>query len=251
MHWRRLRYVVPGSLIALLGMVAGQETPTPSSLRPVPRTEGAVERQTEVVRRVKDAKGPIPVVFLGDSITQGWEGNGKERWDALFAPMGALNIGVSGDRTEHVLWRLQEAPLTPLDPKAIVLMIGTNNLGHGSSNAEETLLGVERIVETLRTQCPAATVVVCGIFPRGNRFNPMRGDICQINQVLTKLAGERVVVLDFGHRFVDELGVISPELMPDYLHLSPAGYAIWADEILPTLRRLNPAPAAPTATPDR
>lgn len=228
----------PASIIALLGMMAGQDAPKPSSIVPAPRTDGAVDRQTEVVRRVKDAKGPVSVVFVGDSITQGWEGAGKERWDAVIAPLNAINIGVSGDRTEHVLWRLNEAPLTPLAPKAIVLMIGTNNLGHGSSNAEETLLGVRSVIETLRTQCPEATVVVCGIFPRGERFNAMRGDILQINQVLGKLAGDHVVVRDFGQRFLKDDGSISSEIMPDFLHLSPAGYAIWADEMTPLLSRL-------------
>ncbi len=249
MRLRRLLYLVPSSLIALLGLVAGQDVKPPSSITPVPRTDGAVERQTEVVRRVKEAKGPVGVVFVGDSITQGWEGAGKERWDASIAPLGAVNIGVSGDRTEHVLWRLKEAPLTPLAPKAIVLMIGTNNLGHGSSNAEETLQGVRAVIDTLKTQCPTSTVVVCGIFPRGERFNPMRGDICQINQVLATLAGEHVIVHDFGHRFVRGDGTISAEIMPDFLHLSPAGYAVWADEILPIITPLLAPSRAPTSAP--
>jgi lysophospholipase L1-like esterase len=211
---------------------------TPSSIVRVPRTDGAAERQTETLRRVLDAKEPASVVFLGDSITQGWEGAGKSTWDASIAPLKAVNLGVSGDRTEHVLWRLAAAPLKMLQPKAIVVMIGTNNLGHGSSNAEETLLGVRTIVDTIRSQCPTATILLCGIFPRGERFNPMRGDICQINQALQRLAGDRVVVADFGHRFLRDDGSISTDIMPDHLHLSPAGYAIWAEETLPILKRL-------------
>ncbi len=249
---RRLLLACPliAAPLILLGLAAPQgatQTATtgegPTSVRPVPRTEGAVERQTEVLRRVREAAGPAHLVFVGDSITQGWEGNGRERWEADFAPYNAMNLGVSGDRTEHVLWRLREAPLTPLAPKAIVLLIGTNNLGHGSSNAEETLLGVRRVIETLRAQCPDATVVVCGILPRGNRFNAMRGDICQINQVLARLDDARTIVVDFGERFVAIDGSIPTELMPDYLHLSPAGYGVWADAILPILRPLLPSPA--------
>jgi lysophospholipase L1-like esterase len=256
---RRLRSLLAYPAIAapllLLGIAGPQSPPQaaaagegPTSVRPVPRTEGAVERQGEVLRRVREARGTADLVFVGDSITQGWEGNGRERWETDFAPYGAINLGVSGDRTEHVLWRLREAPLTPLAPKAVVLLIGTNNLGHGSSNAEETLLGIRRVIETLRGQCPDATIVVCGILPRGNRFNAMRGDICQINQVLARLDDARTIVVDFGERFVAIDGSIPVELMPDYLHLSPAGYGVWADAILPVLRPLLPSPSAAPST---
>lgn len=211
--------------------------PPPISIVPAPRTDGAVDRQSEVVRRVREAKGGERIIFLGDSITQGWEGAGKDVWQKSIGPLGALNIGVSGDRTEHVLWRLKEAPLTSLAPKAIVVMIGTNNLGHGSSNAEETLLGVQTIVSTLRTQCPNATILLCGIFPRGDRFNAMRGDICQINQALRRMASDHVTFLDFGHRFLKDDGTIGTDLMPDHLHLSPSAYAIWAEEVMPSITK--------------
>jgi lysophospholipase L1-like esterase len=254
---RLLAFPVIAAPLVLLGVAGPQSAPPtaargegPTSVRPVPRTEGAVERQGEVLRRVREASGPVDLIFVGDSITQGWEGNGRSRWDADFAPLGAMNLGVGGDRTEHVLWRLQEAPLTPLAPKAVVLLIGTNNLGHGSSNAEETLLGVRRVIETLRDQCPQATIVVCGILPRGNRFNAMRGDICQINQVLDRLDDGRTIVVDFGERFVAIDGAIPVELMPDYLHLSPAGYGIWADAILPVIRPLLPTPSPAPSNPE-
>ncbi len=259
-HPFRSRAAVATSLLAVAALATGllglaplatapaqaqEATPKPPvSTVPVPRTDGAADRQTEVLRRVREAKGPASVVFVGDSITQGWEGAGKVAWDRAFAPLGAINIGVSGDRTEHVLWRLAEAPLTALDPKAIVVMIGTNNLGHGSSNAEETLLGVQAIVSTLHTQCPSARIVLCGIFPRGERFNAMRGDVCQINQALQRLAGDAVIVRDFGHRFLKDDGSISTDIMPDHLHLSQAGYAIWAEEMLPLLTRITNAGGA-------
>lgn len=252
---RRPRAAFAASLLALASLSGGllgfaqapapaappaapQAPAAPVSVTPVPRTDGSVGRQTEVLNRIREAKGPAPVVFLGDSITQGWEGAGKAAWDRDFAPLGAVNIGVGGDRTEHVLWRLHEAPLTKLAPKAIVLMIGTNNLGHGSSNAEQTLLGVRTIVSTLREQCPQATVILCGIFPRGERFNAMRGDICQINQALLRLAGDHVVVRDFGHRFIKDDGSIGEDMMPDRLHLSPAAYDIWSKEVLPIVTTL-------------
>ena len=202
---------------------------------PAPRSEAGIQsRQDECVRRAKETKS-APVVFVGDSITQAWEGGGKESWQKEFAPMGALNLGVSGDRTEHVLWRLQQAPITHLEPKAIVLLIGTNNLGHGTSNAEQTLAGVQKVIATLREQAPKATLIVCEIFPRGERINAMRGDIAQVNQVLRGMADERTKVLGFSDQWVRTDGTISRDIMPDFLHLSKTGYGQWAAALKPAL----------------
>jgi lysophospholipase L1-like esterase len=212
------------------------ESPRNPATTPTPRTDAAIlARQAEVLRRAREAPAS-PVVFLGDSITQGFEGAGQAAWDRHLAPLGALNLGVSGDRTEHVLWRLEQASLARLEPKAIVLLIGTNNLGHGTSTAEQTLEGLHRILATLRAQAPDAVVVALEIFPRGERFNAMRGDIAQINQVLRTQRGERVRVLSIGDRWVRRDGGIARESMPDFLHLSEAAYEEWAAELAPVLR---------------
>ncbi len=211
----------------------------PVSVVPAPRTdEGGAQRQSEVLRRVREAQ-TASVVFLGDSITQGWESDGANVWKERIASLGALQIGASGDRTEHVLWRLAEAPLTKLEPRAIVLMIGTNNLGHGSSNAEQTLLGIRRVVAVLREQCPRATLLLVDVFPRGERMNPMRGDIAQINQCLARLDdGAHVRFVRVGDRFVEDDGSIKKETMPDFLHLSEAGYRTWGETIVPEITRV-------------
>src|SRR5262249_11816636 len=146
----------------------------PSSLVPAAREDkGAIERQGELLRRVRES-APTRILFMGDSITQGWEETGKDVWQRCIAPLGALDLGNSGDRTEHVLWRLQQAPLTRLRPEHVVLLIGTNNLGHHKNNAAETLAGVEAVARLLASQCPQATVHVLEIFPRGQRFDAMR-----------------------------------------------------------------------------
>jgi lysophospholipase L1-like esterase len=209
----------------------------PSSVVPVARTDGGIlPRQEECLRRAREAAG-AKVVFVGDSITQGWEGAGAVVWKQAFEPLGALDLGVSGDRTEHVLWRLAQAPLTRLQPRAVVLMIGTNNLGHGSSDAAATLLGIQRVVSVLREQCPKARLLVLDVFPRGERFNPMRGDIAQINQALARLDdGAQVRFLRVGDRFVEPDGSIRAEIMPDFLHLSEQGYRMWAEALRPHLQ---------------
>lgn len=214
------------------------EAPRNPATTPVPRTDaGILPRQDEVLRRAKEAPA-APVVFIGDSITQGFEGAGKAAWDRHFAPLGALNLGVSGDRTEHVLWRLQQASIARLEPKAIVLLIGTNNLGHGTANGEQTLEGLLEVVATLRAQAPKAVVVALEIFPRGERFNAMRGEIAQLNQALRGLRGEGVRVLSIGDRWVRRDGSIARESMPDFLHLSEAAYGEWGAELEPVLREI-------------
>lgn len=220
----------------------------PSSLRPVPRDNaGAIKRQDECVRRATESE-PCRVLFVGDSITQGWEGAGREVWAKSIAPLGALNLGNSGDRTEHVLWRLEQALLTRLKPEHIVLLIGTNNLGHGTSNAAETFAGIAEVASRLHEQCPDADIHILDIFPRGEAFNAMRGDICQINQALRAWAADRNAAATadggtprfhthaLGDRFVTADGTIPKAIMPDFLHLSPKGYEMWAEAIVPTLQ---------------
>ena len=219
---------------------AAQDAHKPSSLVPAPRTDDwAVKREAECIRRATESE-PAHVVFVGDSITQSWEDPGKAAWAKHIAPLGALNLGNSGDRTENVLWRLDKAPLGRLKPKHIVLLIGTNNLGHGTSNATETLEGVKAVASKLAEQCPDATVHILEIFPRGERFNAMRGDICQINQALRAWVagqtGSRLAIHAVGDRFMGTDGSISKEIMPDALHLTPKGYEMWAEALAPLLR---------------
>lgn len=229
------------SLVALLGLgFAPQDAKKPSSLVPAPRTDdGSIKREAECIKRATES-GPVDVVFVGDSITQAWEGPGKAAWDKHIAPLGALNLGNSGDRTENVLWRLEKAPLTRLKAKHVVLLIGTNNLGHGTSNAQETLDGVKAVVTMLADQCAEANIHILEIFPRGERFNNMRGDICQINQALRAWVagqkGARLMVHPIGDKFLSADGSISKDLMPDFLHLTPAGYEIWASSVAPLLK---------------
>ncbi|MEY3141748.1 MAG: hypothetical protein RLY21_241 [Planctomycetota bacterium] len=207
----------------------------PSSLVPAPRTdEWAIAREKECIRRAKESK-PAKVVFVGDSITQAWEDPGKSAWETHIAPLGAINLGNSGDRTENVLYRLAQAPLTRLEAEHVFLLIGTNNLGHGTSNAAETLAGVQAVAEMLAAQCPKATIHIIEIFPRGEGFNAMRGDILQINQALRAWVAQRGAPFTshaIGDAFMSPDGTISKNLMPDHLHLTPKAYDMWAQAVV-------------------
>ncbi len=228
------------AFLFVLGSLTQQDVPPKpanTALVAAPRTEpGILARQAECLRRARET-AQADVVFLGDSITQAWDDTGLAVWNERFAPLGAVNLGVSGDRTEHVLWRLEQAPITRLAPKVVVLLIGTNNLGHGTHNGEQTLEGVQRVIAVLREQAPQARVLVHEIFPRGERFNPMRGEIAQINQALRSAqsaGGYRTLAI--GDAWVRADGSIDAADMPDFLHLSPAGYAHWGAALEPVLR---------------
>ena len=214
------------------------------ALIPVPRTGGITNRQTLVLERAKAAPGDYDIEFIGDSITQGWEFVGKNVWNEFYGNRKVINMGVSGDRTEHVLWRLEQGQLDGIKAKVAVVMIGTNNSGKNKDGTDaytdsDILEGVIAIVNQIRTRQPDTKILLLGIFPRGRGFNPQRGRLLEINQVLAKLDdGKNIFYLDFGSQYVESDGSISKSIMPDALHPNEAGYKIWANAIEPKLKEL-------------
>jgi arylsulfatase A-like enzyme/lysophospholipase L1-like esterase len=188
----------------------------------------------------KEAKA-AKIVFLGDSITQAWEGPGKKAWEENFVPLGALNWGYSGDRTEHLIWRLQNGNIQRINPKAAVILIGTNNTGHDQRPAEETVLGIKTVLDDLAWKWPDTKIILMSVFPRGpDKENPLRKINAEINEQAEKLAdGERVHFLDINDKFLDEKGNLSKDIFPDLLHLSPAAYETWAAALVPKLKELG------------
>jgi lysophospholipase L1-like esterase len=206
---------------------------------PAPRTGKAHERFLELNKRVKEAGDKARLLFVGDSITQGWEGAGKNVWAKYYGRRDALNIGISGDRTEHVLWRLENGNIEGLKPKVAVLLIGVNNIPDESNSAGDVLAGVTAVVRKLRSSLPETKILALGIFPFRPDFDPARGRALQVNQALYHLAdGEHVFFLDFGQQLIEPNGKISKSIMPDFLHPNEAGYKIWAKAIEPKLAEL-------------
>jgi lysophospholipase L1-like esterase len=204
-----------------------------SATEPVPRNDaGWKNRQKLLNERAAEAGGKAQIIFIGDSITEAWEGPGKEVWEQYYARRNAVNLGISGDRTQHVLWRLDHGNIDGLKPKAAVIMIGTNNSNGEDNTPGQIVDGVRAIVKKLRDKLPDTKVLLVAIFPRSENFAPQRGKILQVNQVLRRMADNKDIFwIDFGHRFVDDEGLIPVELMPDYLHLTRRGYEIWAQAI--------------------
>jgi lysophospholipase L1-like esterase len=225
--------IVGWSLIVAWGTLSSlargaDETPNPA-ITPVPRTGAWVSRHEGINSAAK--LGSTKLLFLGDSITQGWETKGEidAIWQKYYAPRGALNAGISGDRTQHVLWRLDHGNIDAIKPRLAVLMIGTNNSAHNS--AEQIAEGIKAIVTKLRTKLPETKILVLAIFPRGpNANDPLRKVVQGTNAIVQKLADDKTVFyLDIGEKFLQPDGELSKEIMPDFLHLSPKGYQIWAD----------------------
>lgn len=192
-------------------------------------------------------QGGVDILFLGDSITEGWRRAGSNVWNRHFAPQRAAAFGISGDRTQHLLWRLQHGELDGLQPKVVVLLIGTNNTGKERDSdvprntTEEAIAGVTAVVHTLREKLPHSRVLLLALFPRGDPDDPQRAQVAEVNRGLAQLHdGKGVHFLDLGRHFVGADGVISPEIMPDKLHLSEKGYELWAEHLHEPLRRLLP-----------
>jgi len=183
--------------------------------------------------------GHSDVVFLGDSITQGWEDTGEQIWDSEIAPYRASNFGFSGDRTDHVLWRLQNGEIFGMKPKVVVVMIGTNNLTFGE-NPEQTAAGVRTVVQRLQEGLPTSKILLLGIFPRGEKpDDAYRQRVAQTNELLKGSADGKVVVYsDISSAFISSDGTLATTLFPDGLHPSEDGYRIWAHTIEPELNAL-------------
>jgi lysophospholipase L1-like esterase len=211
-----------------------------TAVKPADRSKdkGWVKLHESFLERAK--KGDVDVLFLGDSITQGWGGKDpKEVWDKSFGSLKPANFGIGGDQTQHVLWRITEGKeLDGIQPKAVVLMIGTNNTGGHS--AEQIAEGVTAIVKELNAQRPKTKVLLLGIFPRSPKpTDAVRDKIKQTNERIAKLDdGKQVFYLDIGAKFLDKDGNLQKDIMPDFLHLSKQGYQIWADAITPKLKEL-------------
>jgi len=208
-------------------------------VQPESRMQEGWWKERYQAKRKQAQETPADWLFLGDSITQGWEGAGQKVFQKYFGDAQVLNFGFSGDRTEHLLWRLKDNGLANQQPKGAVLMIGTNNTGHKMQDPREVAEGIEEIVNTMEWLMPNTKVLLLGVFPRGAAAaDPQRANNRAINELIQSLHdGERVFYLDLSDQFLDGDGSLSPDVMPDYLHLSEEGYRRWAEGIMPTLRQ--------------
>lgn len=215
----------------IAGAAAEDNGNSNSAVQPRPNEEAWwTERQQQVNERV--AEGNVDLVFVGDSITHGWEGAGKPVWDKYYGGRNAVNLGFSGDRTEQVLWRLDNGNVAGIRPKLAVVMIGTNNFR--TNTAEEIGAGVTAVVERLREKLPDTKVLLLAIFPRNETPDEVREKLQKASEIASKTAEDPMVrYLDINAAFLDDDGTLPKEVMPDLLHPVEPGYELWAEMIEP------------------
>jgi lysophospholipase L1-like esterase len=179
-------------------------------------------------------EAPIGVLFLGDSITEGWMNGGAKVWREHYWKYEPADFGIGGDGTQHVLWRIANGELNGISPKVVVLMIGTNN---HNNPVDEIAAADTRIVEQIHEKLPETKVLLLAIFPRGEQpTDPLRDKLKAVNAQLAKLDdGNKTRYLDIGEKFLEPDGKIAKAVMNDFLHPTAKGYEIWADAMQPLL----------------
>jgi beta-glucosidase len=206
-------------------------------------------RHAQVLERV--AKGNVGLIFIGDSITHRWETIGSNVWKQYYEPRNAANLGFGGDRTEHVLWRLQNGEIDGISPKLAVLLIGTNNTSHKDS-ADQIADGIKAICAELRRRLPETKILMLSIFPRGgsvaSRKDKSQKSVAmnsywnknnRASQMASELADNKTIFfLDINRAFLNEDGALGRDVMPDLIHPGEEGYQRWAEAMEPTIKKL-------------
>jgi len=215
-----------------------------STTTPVSRSSKFwTDRQDEINAAVKANAGNVDLLFVGDSITHCWDvqvipkiSSGKVVWDQYYEPRKALNTGLAGDGTEHVLWRLDHGNVDGISPKLAVVMIGTNN---SPRTAQEIGDGIVAVVNKLREKLPKTKVLLLAIFPRSEKPDELREKLAEASRLASRVAdGNWVHYLDIGDAFLDDDGTLPAEIMPDYLHPNEKGYRIWAEAMESKIKEL-------------
>jgi lysophospholipase L1-like esterase len=219
--------------------------PTNTAIIPTPRTgQGAsswMKRHQAFVEQAK--QGGVDLLFMGDSITDFWRRPppryGSNVWNQFYVPRNAANFGISGDRTEHVLWRIENGELDGIKPKVTVLMIGTNN--GRTAEPDQTAGAIKLIIEQFHVKLPDTKILLLGVFPR-NRTNDIPAEIAappKINAIISHYDnGSTVRYLNINDKLVGADGMVPADIMPDFLHPNAHGYQIWADAMEPLLTQM-------------
>ena len=219
-----------------------QPTPPPgtnSAIFPVPRLDWI----GHFLKNIDNTRGKqIDLIFDGDSITDFWQGRGKDVWAQHYGGLKATDFGISGDQVQHVLWRIENGQLEGLNPKLVVLMIGTNKMPGTAYTSAQIAEGIKVLVMEYKKRCPSAHILLLGIFPRAeSTTDPLRAKIAETNQEIAKLDdGQTVTYLNFNDKLLQPDGTLSRDIMPDLLHPSVKGYEIWADAIQPVVDKYCP-----------
>jgi len=247
---KTLRRLLPGLLgLALVSITCAQDTATAPDMTAGPAPKGKpwepgwgfwpkvpqAWQQTHQSMLKRRDKGGIEILFLGDSITAGWGGAGKEPWAEQFEPLKAANFGIGGDTTRQTLWRIGQGELDGLKPKTVVLMIGVNNIFQNNGTDEEIAKGVEEVIKQVQAKTPDSTIILQSVLPlKAEAFDKR---VQAVNLLIQKLAKGKVQWLDLTPTFRGADGKGIEELyVADGTHLGPKGYEAWAKVLAPLLK---------------
>jgi len=201
-----------------------------------PRDAGWIKHHEQLVNQTVAHKDDIKIVFFGDSITAGWAGNGKEIWAKYYTPRHAYNYGIGGDRTEHLIYRIENKEFDGVKARVVVLKIGTNNLG--ANTVEDIAHGIKEVINQLFVKMPATKVLLLGIIPRNGEA--LETKVQSINTLISKYADDKkVFYLDMSPEFQDSPGKEKAGLYVDTVHLTKEGYQVWYDTMEPLLKKLD------------
>jgi beta-glucosidase len=202
------------------------------------------KEKLDELRQLVGAGHSPQLVFIGDSITEGWAKSGKEVWQRHYSAYHPLNLGYGGDLTENVLWRLQHGEIDGINPKAVVLMIGTNNTGHRGEDPETTAAGIKHLIGEIRQRLPASKVLLLAVFPRDEKPGGFARKINdRVNAIIAHYADDKdVFFLNINAALSQADGSLSKEVMPDFLHPNEKGYVIWQRAMAPLLNKLLTSP---------
>lgn len=234
-----LSATIPTLFLLALGFFAAhaQElestTPVPGKTNGEKWWNGNYER---INTDLKSAGEKIDVCFVGDSITARWRGS--ENWTKHWGGYKAVNMGIGGDSTQIVLWRLQNGQLDGYKAKVFVVMIGTNNLWGKQAKPEDAAAGVKAILDLIQAKQPQAKILLMSLLPTGEKPNPGRDLRAAVNGIISKYAVGSITYMDIYAKYLQPDGTISKEDMGDFLHLAPKGYDIWADSISAKVKEL-------------
>jgi len=225
------------------GLIAQRLAAPSRALTPVANEAkpGWVARHEQKRSEAAEQGEKVNWVFLGDSITQAWESLGKDAFQHYFSALNVLNLGFDGDRTEHILWRINNGALDGLSPKGVLLLVGTNNTSHFFDAPEDTATAIAVIADAIHKKVPNAKVVIHAILPSGRRNeDKKRQRNHQVNRMIRWLRQRPYIEwLDLSPLFVDQDGVIPESVMADALHPNEAQYSVWAESLAPVLAKVT------------
>ena len=192
-----------------------------------------LDRHADKISEGNAVTRDFDIIFVGDSIVHAWETDGELAWNHYFANHTVLNLGFAGDRTEHLLWRLENGEIDKLKTDYVVVLIGTNNAGHRHDTPQDIAIGINAILACIRRKLPACTIILTAIFPRSrNQHKRMRKTVDATNVIIQEYANTNSIVwFDINHHFLDQQAILHESVMPDLLHPNAAQYELWAREI--------------------